>query len=682
MENEIEFTDIVQAAMSGDQPAIEELIKRITPRIRTYIYRSSLNPDITEEILQEVYIKMLESMDKLRDVNAFWPWLYRVTSNCINSFYRARSKTSNVSLQDELLESIVGEHKTSDADLMNKELGKAVIKAVATLKPRHRQMVTLRCFESMSFKEISEIEETTEIYARVLYHRAIEKLRVALKKRGFSKASLVLALTMFGKMTAPTEAAVLATSVSASTVTGVGAAKGGLIASKIAKTAGNISVHNVRTASVAVAVGVIAVVFSMIGPFRSNVTSVHYDTQGVRRIKRPNPNSSKSSDSSSSIPAFTATNSSSSSSTSSTSSSVATLGSANTAKPKLAVDRANIEYRKQAYFETKLLMPDGPDGHMMLFMQRWGDTQKTDQHCSWLQDGNANYYHAIHKNSIFITNDPLRMLILPTDPDDMVKFMYSQLGFDSRFSRKRNPITGLTQKSIDNRVAGKDSFQSEHAYNTFEADDLLNTWPKDVKKIDMRDEMHKRGWTFFEVSGYINDKYITGTGKLPFVFNKYKEHKPWISIKAADEVFTDYPGQPAVAISGGKSVAYANESFFEGFCRPWDGFTCLDSVMRDAAKRRLRFSLKYPNKEMAEVSVFADDKDGTLTMVYDIDRNVDVIRGIKYFRGDEMVGGLNFNYIQDESELQDSKFNVPKTETSARKTQKSDIPWLFKLAAE
>ena len=96
------------------------------------------------------------------------------------------------------------------------------MEAVATLKPKHRQIVNFRCFESMSFKEISQVEQTREVYARILFHRAIEKLRIALKKQGFQKASLVLALTMFGRLTATSKAVAFATTVKAGTVTGIG----------------------------------------------------------------------------------------------------------------------------------------------------------------------------------------------------------------------------------------------------------------------------------------------------------------------------------------------------------------------------------------------------------------------------------------------------------------------------
>ena len=63
---------------------------------------------------------------------------------------------------------------------------------------------------------------------------------------------------------------------------------------------------------------------------------------------------------------------------------------------------------------------------------------------------------------------------------------------------------------------------------------------------------------------------------------------------------------------------YENEAFFDNFCRPWEGIPCIDSVRRDAAKRRLRFTTEDQGSQ-AIVTEIVNVGRIRIAMVYDID---------------------------------------------------------------
>lgn len=644
MEKDPKLTGIIKAVLEGEAESKDQLVALITPRIKTYIFRSTLNQDTTEDLLQEVYCKMFASLGILKYFDSFWPWLYRIASNCINSYYRSRSKRTTVcSFQDELLESIVTEKHTVEAKLMNKELGRAVIDAIATLKPRDRQVVTLRCFENYSFKEISQVEQTSEMYSRVLYHRSIEKLRIALKKKGFSKTSLLLALTLFGELTAQTEAAVV---IQAGSVMGVGVAKGFSVAAKLIKVGAIVSVYKVKLAVIAVlAAGLLGEAVTIVS-YRSNVTSVHYTVQGVVPVAIKNAGSTRSSLSSSFV----------------------------------ATDRMSVEYKTKGAYERMLIMPDGPDGPLMRFDQRLS-MELGEKQCSWLQDGSGNYYYHSGEKQKYITNDPLRLLVLPTDPPDYVAFIHSQVGYDSRVSYERKFFSGLVKETIDNRVDKYAGFKCKYIYNNFDYEDLLVNWPEAGVVNDQRDPMHKRGWTTFEVTGQIMDKRVSGTGKIPFVYNMYHENLPWLLLKVGDDLYVDYPGSVAIAErQNGKSV-YKNATFMEGLCRPWQGLACVDTVRRDAAKYRLRFNMSSKD-ERAVVTVYLNSGGKRVNMVYDIDLETDVIRSIKFKNGEKVFGELYFDYKQDTADAQSELFTAPQTEITSKKGKPTDNLWLAMLVED
>ncbi|MCK5000046.1 MAG: sigma-70 family RNA polymerase sigma factor, partial [Anaerohalosphaera sp.] len=512
MKSDIDLEQIIELAASGDSKCCEQLVLHITPKIQTYIFRSTLDSGITEDLSQEVFCKMLGALSTLNDVNSFWPWLYRIASNCVNTYYRKRTKHDRiVNYQQGLLGSVGKVENSVDAELMSKELELAVMEAVATLKPKHRQIINLRCLEDMSFKEISRIERTSEVYTRVLFHRTLERLRITLEKQGFQKVSLVLALSIFGSLTSVSKAAATGVSVTAASVTGIGTVKGlSAITAKLIKIFSTVSVHQAKLTVAAVVIAAIITTVATTGPLPSDVTSIHYVIQGVTPASDQTANAAQANKNASS----------SSSSSFSSSSSSSSLGS----------DAAGTQYQTKGAYENKLYMPQGPQGPVMRFMQRW-NIEQTGKLCSWLQDGSGYYYYAAGEDKTYITNDPLKMLILPTDPPELVKFIHSQAGYDSRFSYERKFLTGLVKHTVDNRVPQYQDFKCSYSYNSLSRSDLSSTWPKASEIIDIRDQMHKRGWTYFKIAGDIDGKEITGAGRMPFIYAASEDNWAWLRLR-------------------------------------------------------------------------------------------------------------------------------------------------------
>jgi len=93
------------------------------------------------------------------------------------------------------------------------------------LKPQHRAVLTMRCYRDMEYYEIAESMGCSEFAVKMLFYRAKKSLRKELSRYGFGKGLLVTTLVLFGKMTAPSEAAAAGVSVTTAT-TKVGLAAG------------------------------------------------------------------------------------------------------------------------------------------------------------------------------------------------------------------------------------------------------------------------------------------------------------------------------------------------------------------------------------------------------------------------------------------------------------------------
>ena len=115
--------------------------------------------------------------------------------------------------------------------------------------------------------------------------------------------------------------------------------------------------------------------------------------------------------------------------------------------------------------------------------------------------------------------------------------------------------------------------------------------------------------------------------------------------------------------------------------RPWIGLTCLDSVRRDAAKYRHEFDTEI-SEGWAVVTIHLNDGGDGLNLVYDIDLVVDVIRTIKFTKGDNLIGELYFHYMQEIAEGGSETLPVPQTDIVSKESKATESLWLAVLAED
>ena len=104
------------------------------------------------------------------------------------------------------------------ADVVTEELKQIVLRCIEALEPRHRAILTMRCYDQMSYADIGKLMDCSEIGARALFYRAKKALTSRLSRHGLGKGALLMALVIFGKMTAASKATAAEISVTASTV--------------------------------------------------------------------------------------------------------------------------------------------------------------------------------------------------------------------------------------------------------------------------------------------------------------------------------------------------------------------------------------------------------------------------------------------------------------------------------
>jgi len=161
---------------------------------------------------------MLEAIDNLKEADQFWPWLYKIALNKIR--LRHRNAQHHRTVSDPDMDSHYN-HKDSQeviAGMVYDEFRETVFAAMRDLKSEHRSIINMRCYDQMQYSEIAKVLGRSEFAAQKLFFRAKKSLKKKLIRHGLGKGSLMMALVLFGKLTAPSKAAAASISVTSATV--------------------------------------------------------------------------------------------------------------------------------------------------------------------------------------------------------------------------------------------------------------------------------------------------------------------------------------------------------------------------------------------------------------------------------------------------------------------------------
>ena len=582
---------MVKKAQLGDKECLNRLAEAARVRLREYVQRLTLQEDLTEDIVQESILEMFKVFDKLKKADRFWNWLDGIAFNKVRSHYGRRWRHKTVSLSDAGCE--IAETNSPDglAEMVTAELKQIVVKSMHRLQPRHRAVLTMRCYKGMKYSEIAELMECSEFGVQALFYRAKKALAKELSHHGLGKGSLLTALVLFGKMTATSEAAAANVSVTAA------ATKVGLAAVLVGAMSGKALVVSLTTASV-LAVGTM-------------VTTSTFDGKTDMVENKPAGSS-------------------------------LTMALAGSAAD--SVQECWYYYPPNGNGAVMMRLKSNPDGKQQSYSQ-------------WLQNDQANYYK--QNDTIYIKNhrmwaSDLSVQRLPTDSPQFGEFLSVVEGKREKMKYVPHSADGLLvvvkqdQNSSHSQITHRRDISDEEFYRY--------SWPAEAKVVDNRDAMHKRGWTYFKITGQIDGKEARGRGRIPFTYTAGQSHWPWVILKVGE--------------------SNVNEVNFAGLSRPWMGLHTIDTVRRDAAQKRIWFETKY-SESSGRAQVVLKPKDGQI--VYTIDMEKDVIESIT-FSGDT-GGQLHFDYLQGIDGIV-SEFAEPRERRSGVVGNNSKgILWLTDLAS-
>ncbi len=230
-----DYVELVEQAQRGDGESLNSLCQLGAENLRAYIYRLTLRDDLTEDIVQDSLLEMVKFLDQLESADRFWPWLRTIAVNKLYHQTKRQQLRKTVALPEAEYTGSGNEGEEGLKNLVYGEWKQIITEAMGRLKPSHRHVLILRCYEGLAYSAIAEEMDRSEFSVRMLFFRAKKSLAKQLSRRGIGKGSLLIALVLFGKMTAPSKAAAADISVTAATLkVGAAAALAGMAGSKSA----------------------------------------------------------------------------------------------------------------------------------------------------------------------------------------------------------------------------------------------------------------------------------------------------------------------------------------------------------------------------------------------------------------------------------------------------------------
>ena len=183
--------DVVALALEGKDSAHRELIKRYERPVFSLVFRMVRDRELAEDLTQDTFVKVLSHLDRYRTDFKFSSWLFKIANNvAIDHLRRRQLDTISIDGSSHALTSDAVESSRFDIsdsaenaleEMEAKELGSAIERAIATLRPEYRSCILLRHVEGRSYEEIASTLDLPLGTVKTYIHRARHELRRALE---------------------------------------------------------------------------------------------------------------------------------------------------------------------------------------------------------------------------------------------------------------------------------------------------------------------------------------------------------------------------------------------------------------------------------------------------------------------------------------------------------------------
>jgi len=160
MELQINDSILVKNYIDGDERALEVLINRHNQRITSFIYSKVLDRDVAEDIFQDTFIKVIKTLKRgnYSEEGKFLPWVMRIAHNLIIDHFRRNKRMPKFEGSDDfnIFSVIKDDQLNIERQIIKDQIENDLSLLIEELPEDQREVLLMRIYKDMSFKEISE----------------------------------------------------------------------------------------------------------------------------------------------------------------------------------------------------------------------------------------------------------------------------------------------------------------------------------------------------------------------------------------------------------------------------------------------------------------------------------------------------------------------------------------------
>jgi RNA polymerase sigma-70 factor (ECF subfamily) len=154
--------------------AFNMLVREYQKRLYWHIRKILIDHDDTNDVLQNVFVKVWRNLDGFKGESQLYTWLYRIATNESITFLNQKKKRAGVPLDE--ASSFLGYSLQSDSLFKGDEIQAKLQKAILTLPDKQRIVFNMKYFDNMKYEEMSTILETSVGALKASYHHAVKKI--------------------------------------------------------------------------------------------------------------------------------------------------------------------------------------------------------------------------------------------------------------------------------------------------------------------------------------------------------------------------------------------------------------------------------------------------------------------------------------------------------------------------
>lgn len=180
--DDVNLDEVLRRASRRDPAALAELVERYGGRVFGLLHRLTGAPDAAEDLMQETFLRVVRTIGQYEHVGKFESWLFRIAANLARDRARRLKRhpeigpLAGVAESPQRGEPAAGSGEPSAA-VEQREAGARLSIALSQLSDAEREIIVLRHYSALSFREIADVLKIPLGTALARAHRALQRLR-------------------------------------------------------------------------------------------------------------------------------------------------------------------------------------------------------------------------------------------------------------------------------------------------------------------------------------------------------------------------------------------------------------------------------------------------------------------------------------------------------------------------